>query len=337
MNKIESFLETSYPLGSYHAILQKFIKKQYRKGLSEPSIKHLYRSLYALGETLGTVPIKEITYQTLKKYVDDLKLSYAPGTIRPVVGDIKQFFKWCKKKKYHPKNVGKRLTKPRKRPSQLKAAPEEDVKGVMAYLAKSLNGYVYRDLFGHLQADPEAAWTYETYKQLHDLFVLTFLYETGCRAGELANLSARAMNKTTLDLKPAYTVISWGKTNDCDLHFTNATAELWRLWYQLRPHDSPLAAYSWRRGQTPTKFLTNGISQMLVRRCRQAGKRPFRTHALRHAKVKRSRQLVGIEVTSVLIDHRRLDTTYGYANIDANELKDATIKTGLNYDLWVST
>ena len=98
MNKIETFLKTSYPPGSYHAILQKFLQKQYRKGLAEPSIKHLYRSLIALGETLGSVPIKKITYQTLKKYVDDLKLNYAPGTIRPIVGDIKQFFKWCKKK-----------------------------------------------------------------------------------------------------------------------------------------------------------------------------------------------------------------------------------------------
>jgi integrase len=79
---------------------------------------------------------------------------------------------------------------------------------------------------------------------------------------------------------------------------------------------------------------TSGISQTLVRRSKEAGIRPFRAHALRHAKVKRSRRLVGLEITSQLIDHSTLDMTRHYANIDEDELAEATIKTGIQYDLW---
>jgi integrase len=65
---------------------------------------------------------------------------------------------------------------------------------------------------------------------------------------------------------------------------------------------------------------------MLLRRCKQSQIRPFRAHSLRHAKTKRSRKLIGIELASYLIGHADLDTTIGYDHIDDDELIEAVQK-----------
>jgi integrase len=65
---------------------------------------------------------------------------------------------------------------------------------------------------------------------------------------------------------------------------------------------------------------------MLLRRCKQSQIRPFRAHSLRHAKTKRSRKLIGIELASYLIGHADLDTTIGYDYIDDDELIKAVQK-----------
>ncbi|MCP4428820.1 MAG: site-specific integrase [Chloroflexi bacterium] len=111
-------------------------------------------------------------------------------------------------------------------------------------------------------------------------------------------------------------------------------AELRRLWRSLRPHDILPAVYSWRRGQAPRQFTTNGISQMLVRRGKKADIPLFRTHALRHAKINRSRKIVGPKLASSLVDHSSMTTTLGYIYVDDDELEQATVATGLQHDYW---
>lgn len=90
----------------------------------------------------------------------------------------------------------------------------------------------------------------------------------------------------------------------------------------------------WRRGFEPQPATTNGISQMLARRCRDAGIETFRAHALRHSKVRRSRRLVGLELASQLVGHSSLAVTQNYANIDEDELAVAATETGIKRDLW---
>ena len=194
---------------------------------------------------------------------------------------------------------------------------------------------IYRNDFECLQLASDRKWKYKEQQLLRDLFMIVFLYETGARAKELSQLGTKRMEKSCKELRDTYVVTSIGKEHDRDLRFTNKTAELWRLWNQIRPSTcQDYAVIGWGTGHAPCKLSTNGISQMLVRRCIQAGVWVFRAHAIRHAKIKRSRKQVGIEITSVLIDHSTLDSTRGYANIEEDEIHEATILTGLQYNLW---
>ena len=336
MNKIDTFFQETYPKNSYLDVLQTFLNKR-RKKVAEPTVHRLFYNLHPIGEKFDEdTPIDALTRNWLKEYVDKRWLDSAPDTMRTRIADIRQFFKWCKKKGHLPKNVAKRL-KPirRRRQRRSKAAPEKHIKLVIQHISKKIDHLVYRDENNKIQHAPKKFWHEQDIKYCRDLFITVFLYETGARGGELSNLGSHTMNEVTKEKRDTYMVTMVGKTNDRDYLFTKRTAELWRLWQKLRPEEcQEYAVIGWGRAHSHDQFSTNGISQMLLRRCDEIGIKPFRTHSLRHAKVKRSRQAVGLEVTSHLIDHSNIDTTRGYANIDEEELSEAALKTGLQYDIW---
>lgn len=335
--KLPLFLSAIFPAGSYHATLQAFLSKQQGKGVSEYTIIHLYKSLWPLGEWLHNAPVSTVTARQLKAYQEYLFLHYAPGTIRPVVGDIRQFFKWAKKRGVTAKNPAKRLTKPRPRRTQDKAADETAVAAVIAHLTGKLSHLVYRDVFGVLVCEPLEEWGETDILALRDLFVLAFLYETGGRVRELVTLGSRVMNQECATTKTAYTVTSTGKTNDRDMRFTERVAELWRVWQMVRPPGcEEYAVFSLSLNHPPAPLQSNGVSQMLARRCKEAGVTAFRSHSLRHAKVRRSRRLVGLEMASLLIDHSSVEMTRSYANIEEAEIATAVTQTGLQFDMWQS-
>lgn len=334
MREITVFLSNRQTPGSFQEALQKFISKRHRKGLSDYSVIHLYNSLYPMGLELKNPQMTDLTPQKVKGYVDRLWLKYAPGTMRPIIGDLKQFLAWCKKKGYTGKNLGSRLTKPRPRRITSKAAREADVAAVMSLLAGLLTHRVYRDLFGNLVHDAAANWSEAEILAIRDLFAVVFLYETGGRARELTQLGTKVMERACQTPAAAYTVTSIGKTNDRDLRFTDNTAELWRIWSAVRPHECDYALYSLRPTHPAGPLTSNGLSQILVRRCNEAGVPVFRSHALRHAKVRRARRLVGLEIASLLIDHSSVEMTRNYANVDDGELSEAVVKTGLQRDIW---
>ncbi len=334
MNEIKEFLTTRQTSGTFNDALKIFLSKRHKKGLSDYSVIHLYNSLHPMGQELKNPPLATLAPQTVRAYVDTLWLRYAPGTMRPIIGDMKQFFGWCKKKGYTGKNLGSRLTKPRPRRATSKAAREADVAAVINHLVGLLRHHVYRDVFGNLVHDPAPAWGEAERLAIRDLFVVVFLYETGGRARELTTLGTKVMERTCQTSKAAYTVTSIGKTNDRDLRFTNSTAELWRIWSAVRPQPCDHALYSLRPTHAPAPLTSNGLSQILVRRCKEVDVPVFRCHALRHAKVRRARQLVGLEVASLLVDHSSVEMTRNYANVDDGELAEAVVKTGLQTDIW---
>ena len=133
--KVKLFLERSYAQGSYYDVLQNFLQSKEDRGLSSYSIIHLYSTLYSLGEALGNPSLKTMTHHDLKAYENKLWLRYARGTMRPLVGDIKQFFRWCKEREYHSKDIGKPIKMPRlPRIKQNKAASEANIKSVIQML-----------------------------------------------------------------------------------------------------------------------------------------------------------------------------------------------------------
>lgn len=335
--KLEKFLgeDTKYKKHTFFRILQKFLRKQQEKGLSYYSILHQFNSLYPLGEFLGNPVLADMTPYDLKSYEKQLWLKYATGTISPIIGDLRQFFRWCKRKGYHKRHIAKRLKKPRVRSRRKKAADDQAIHTVISGLAGHLytNNLIYRDLFQQIQIAEQ--WGYHDIQILRDLFIIVFLYETGARASELTNLSTREMQAACETPQEVYDLVSLGKTHDSCYYFTEATAELWRVWEKVRPYSHLNAIYSWRNGTEPIVMRTNPISLMLVRRCKQFNATPsFRCHALRHAKVQRARRMFGMEIASQLIDHAQIETTYNYANIEDDEIKQAVLETGLTIKLW---
>lgn len=306
--------------------------------LSPYSVAHLRASLSPLPVALADPPIAAVTYQDLRGYVDGLYLRYKPGTIKPIVGDVRQFFRWAKKRRLTTCNPAKRLKMPSRRvvveSAETKAAPEVDVRLVLDHMAGRLSRVVYRDLFGNLCPASPADWSYDERQTLRDLFILSFLYETGARVGELWRLGNQAMDAATSTAGPVYRVTSTGKTGDVALRFTRATAELWAVWREVRPPGCDYAVSGWKPGSVPAPMTTQTISRMISRQCARAGVPLFRAHALRHAKVKRGKGAVGLETTSRLIGHGSAVITAAYAVADEDELTAAALATGLDRRLW---
>lgn len=339
--KFDEFLKKPFEENSYFAVTQHFLQEKHEE-LSPYSIKHLYASLYPLGVDLDNPSLATITYKHLRDYVDALWLRYKPGTIKPIIGDIKQLFRWAKKRKYAKRNPAKRLRKPSKRSitrsARPKAAPETAVRQLLSYLVKKLNHCAYRDVFGKLYVEAVDCWTYEERIAARDLFIIAFLYETGARVGELRRLGTRAMDGACTEFHQVYNVTSVGKTDDHVLWFTHATAEIWTVWRQVRPPEyQDYAVVSWQRNQPAKPMRRDTASRIIARRCQQAGiLHPFRSHALRHAKIVRGQKLIGLELTSLLLEHSNVDMTRAYAdaNVEDDKLREAAALTGLPQSLF---
>jgi len=337
--QVRLFMASQPPPGSLHAILKTFLLTKHRKGLSVHTVNRYYYSIHPIAEAHEGGSVSDITAAWLKGYIDGCWLRYAPESVRSIITDVRHFFRWCKKKGHHKKNIAKRIKPAKKRPRRhrrTKAAPEAGIIAVMRHLAGQLieRGLIYRDIFRRL-ALGDGEWDYPDILCLRDLFILTFLYETGARGGELAALGSQAMCAAVDKPASVYMVTVIGKTDDSDYYFTSATADLWHIWQQVRPQEQlDRAVVGWQSRTRCRAISTDGISHMLVRRCEAAGVRPFRAHSLRHAKTKRSVVLVGIETTRQLLDHANLETTRDYNILGETELGKAALATGLQEDFF---
>lgn len=306
--------------------------------LSPYSVAHLRQSLNPLAKALDDPPPDSVTYADLRGYVDGLYRRYKPGTIRPIVGDIRQFWRWAKKRGHVSRNAAKRLKMPSRRALAMaadpKAAGEDEVRKVIDYLTGRLSRVVYRDVFGNLCGAP--AWDLAEVMALRDLFAIVLIYETGARVGEVQALGSRAMDDALTSSGPAYPLVVTGKTGARTLWFTTATAELWRMWQIARPAGNEhMAIVSLGRYGNPAPMLDrSSLSRMIARRCNESGTPPFRAHALRHAKARRSAAAVGLQTASRLLDHSSTAVTEQYAAIRNDELSEAATLTGLMYRLW---
>lgn len=334
--KVRKFLSGYYRPGSLLEATQSFLRHQLNRGVSHPQITHLYYSLYPLGVELDNPHIKEIDAYKLREYQDGLWLRYAPATIRSATGDILHFFRWAKKKGLVEKNPAKRVKKPKKRPGRSRIVEEEMILAMVKNLRERLKRVCYRDLFGNLQ-NGQDGWHFEEVKAVRDLFIFLFLYETGARVGELCSLSTRAMDESLLrSAGVAYEVVSIGKTGDKPLRFTRVTAEVYRIWRSVRPDSSLHAVTSWGRGDSFTRPMSpDTVAKVFERRCRQAAVGVFRPHTLRHAKARRARKAVGLDMAKELMGHSTILVTQEYAEVINKELTDAAMLTGWNLgDFW---
>jgi integrase len=336
--KINEFLSSEYTEGSFYAVLKKWLLRKYKGGISPHTLARIYYNLQPIGRELDNPPLADLSREWLASYVKKCWLTLAPETMRTKVGDLREFFRWCRKKRLTKTNLAKAIAPVKQKASRYRrarSAEESEIKTTIAYLVEELDGLVCRDSYGELYT-ADFPWTYYQQQALRDLFILVFLYETGCRVGELANLGSAAIAAAIKSRTAAYTITVLGKTEDRDYYFTTHTAELWQCWQEVRPDDCrQYAVIGWGKGHEAGRLLGNGISQILKRRSGEAGVRPFRGQALRHAKARRGKRLVGLEVTSKLLDHSSTRTTARYGvEGDNDTIHQAAIKTGLQGDLF---
>lgn len=321
------WLATPQHEGSLGHVLQRFLQNRTKKGLSPHTVGRLYYNLRPLAEHFAQTPVAQITARDLHDYQRSLWRKYAGDTIRVATGDIRQLFRWGHKKGYLPSaKVVKKLAGVKVKASRRKkrAANEDHVLATIHCLSNQIAPFIERDFFGNLIAKPGI-----DQRLVRDLFALVFIYETGARVGELVELGSRPMAQAVAVRSNVYRLTVVGKTDDQDRWFTQSTADLWALWSQVRPQGADdYAVVGWRwRSVTPLKPST--LTQSIQKRSLDNGIPPFTTKALRHAKIKRARQLGGLEVAQLLIDHSQITTTMNYDWGADEAIEQAALATGV--------
>lgn len=325
------FLLTGAACSPSLVALQRFLQEKAIE-TSAKNCAHLFESLYPLCQALPN--LAEVTFEVLTRKRVELRSRYSNGSIRSKIVDWRTFFRWCKKRKLVKRNPAKRLSLPKVRGTN-KAATDADVQAVMRSLAGRIQHRVVRNLFGQLEAIRPDLWNSIERHAVRDLFILTFLYESGARGGELANLTVKDMMQALQSDNSGelvYSVEVFGKTDEQTYLFTEKTAEVWRVWRQVSM-QSNYAVFNWR-GREVMQMKTAEISRMLARRCEQAGlAKKFRSHALRHLKMGRLAGMgYGDKFIQEFIGHRNIASTEGYLNPQDATVKQAAIKTGLIHD-----
>ena len=320
----------AHPAGSVGSAVAQFLHNRLGRGLSPHTVSRLFYNLRPFAEAFGDVPFGEVSATAVRDYQRGLWRRYAPDTVRTVTGDIKQLCKWSKKRGLIGSNPARRLKGVRSRPGRFRrarAAEEGAVQATISYLAGQLRPYTQRDFFGNLMAlegcDSRA---------VRDLFALIFLYESGARVGELVELGSITLAHAFRVRSDVYQITMDGKTYDRDRWVTQASADLWGLWCQVRPGGAgEYAIVGWRvTSREATPISSAGVTRMLKRRGREAGVALFGSQALRHAKVKRVRSVGGLELARVLVDHSRIDTTADYDWGAGGEMGAAVVATGVH-------
>lgn len=219
--------------------------------------------------------IGEINQRDVDRWIISLEERFpSQASVDSCKQTLKSFFAWCVKVGYIKRNPAAHVTYKRRASARDKAVPADDVQKVVDHLM-GLVGVV----------EPRAL-------DIRDLLAISLSRDSGKRLSELANLSTKLMNKALQNPQKAgngvlvYTATSGrGKTGQVKLRFTEHTAAVYRLWQMRRPDVSPGSVFIALGGKDSGKPLTtDGFSTIFVRRCREAGVPPFRTHAVRHQK-----------------------------------------------------
>ncbi len=336
--KLDRFIRSRQD-GSLAAALQRFLTYKLRV-TSRANTEHLFESLYPLVKLLPE--LQAISYDDLQQQRVRLRGRYATGSIRSKLVDWRTFFRWCKKERLIAVNPAKGLKLPQVR-GRDKAASERDVLEVMRHMARQIDGLVYRNIFGQLEVLRGGKWNKWQRHTVRDLFLISFAYETGARAGEISNLLTIDMEKSLESPRGpggrVFAIELFGKTDERVRAFTSATAELWRVWCEVRPKKGAreYALVKWRIKDALAEPITaEDVSAIMVRRCKQAGVKLFRSHALRHSKAQRARKYGGLEVAMALLDHNDMTSTLFYARESEDGVNAAALATGLTTDLFGS-
>ena len=188
--------------------------------------------------------------------------------------------------------------------SEIRAIPfKKAIKPVMTYLEKSE--------MDALLGTPDL----HTAQGLRDYALLLFLYNTGARADEAAQLKVANL---TLGSSPSVRIIGkGGKVRHCPL-WSSTVSTLTRLVADRADHE---AVFLNHRQQPLTRFGIHAlVKRSAARACRQIPslvRKSVSTHTIRHTTaVHLLRAGVDINTIRAWLGHASLDTTHVYAEID---------------------
>ncbi len=228
------------------------------------------------------------------------------------VQTTKTFFNWCIK---HPeieleKSPAAHLKSRRKRSARNKAAPQSDLDIVLNYLQLQL-----------AKGDTYA---------LRDWLAIQLAADNGNRLTELTTVTMKAMlvalkkpHMTSKGIVVYTTFSDDGKMGSVPIRFTEYTAAIFRQWHEKRPGKNRHRVFITLR-QPHTPLTTDGFTQIFVRRCKEAGILPFRTHAVRHLKGTKVTNELGPKAAATTLNIKVETAQLHYYNEDEDTALEAT-------------
>lgn len=223
--------------------------------------------------------VATVTRAELALFITTYKETHADGTVAGMVASHRQFWRYCKKKKWVKRNPAKRLKSYSYAPVLRKPPPEEDVEKVAACLAEFVN---HR---GQRLCD------------VRDALFVSLSLDCGGRRGAMLKLKrsevvkALEWGRPTDNGRTVYLVtVNRDKTGAVTLEFFDETAALFRLWFELCPArprpggsgggarpDEGIFISMW----TGKAIHPDTVSRSFIRVCKFAGVPTFRPHGVR--------------------------------------------------------
>jgi len=256
--------------------------------------------------------ITTITKQQIDSWFIELEKRFAYTSRQSYAQTTKTFFNWCIKNPdiQLDKSPAAHLKSRRRRSARNKAVPQCDLDIVLTYLQEQ-----------HAKGDKYA---------LRDWLAIQLAADNGNRLTELTTLTTKAMTSalkrphmTSKGIAVYSTYSDDGKMGSVPIRFTEYTAAIFRQWNKTRPRKNQHKVFTTLRSPY-TPLTTDGFTQIFVRRCKQAGVLPFRTHAVRHLKGTKITNILGPKAAATTLNITVETAQLHYYNEDEKSAIEAT-------------
>lgn len=209
------------------------------------------RQLAAHAEKAGRDPLAR---EAIERYLADVADTRSPRTVLFRYGGLQQFCKWLAEEEEIPADPMARM----RRPHVPEQPPDLIELDDLRALLKACEG--------------------RGFNERRDTAIIRLFADTGMRLGELAGL-----NVADVDLEMDVAVVTGKGRRMRSVPFGAKTAQAIDRYLRVRArHARAGDPELWLSEKNKPPLRSNGIAQMLKRRCRQAGIDPVHPHQFRH-------------------------------------------------------
>lgn len=280
--------------------IEQFLLAKEVDGKATGTIRRYRMFLGAFAAKTGDMPLAAITATTIRTFISDLrkaeshhsgaKIVSGPVSEQTTAGylrDLRTFFNWCVREDLIEQraNPMRNIKVPGLRqPDEIKAITVESWTKLMAATEENQMGK-------------------------RDRAILTFLLDTGCRAGGVVHLTPE-----NLFIDRSYAIVHEKGQQTRAVPFSTHTADYLREWLKVRPKHATnvfCAVSDKIKGQPLT---TSGLGQIFKRLKKKAGiTGRVNPHSFRHAFAREVATASGdIALTSRLLGHSQIGVTMSF-------------------------